>query len=91
MSQSLFQIFFFPLQWPHPQHMEIPRSEIASKRQLQTMLVAAAMGRSFNPLHSIMPPLCWARDQTGTSAGTQASAVGFLTLCSIVETPLDLQ
>ena len=91
MSQSLFQIFFFPPPMATPTAYGNSKVRDYIQKSAANYAVAAAMGRSFNPLHSIMPPLCWARDQTGTSAATQASAVGFLTLCSMAETPLDLQ
>ena len=49
-------------------------------------------GQRLNPRHSYgnagsFNPLCWAGDQTHTSARTRGATVGFLTYCTIAGTP----
>ena len=72
-SITFFQIFFFLLLGPHPQHMEIPRLGIKSELQLPAYATATAtpdLNQVCNLYHSsqqrwILNPLSSkARDQT---------------------------
>ena len=60
-------------------YMEVPRPRIESEPQLRPM-PQLQQYRSFNPL-------CRAKDQICTSAGTQAEVVKFLSRCAGAGTP----
>ena len=74
---SFFFSFFLPL--PHPGHMGVPGPRMESELQLQPMLQLQKC--------QILNPLCWARDQTHTSAETWTAAVRSLTHYTTVGTP----
>ena len=83
-SSSENKIFYFSnlifFLWPYPWHLEIPRAGIESKPQLWLNATATVDSLSTVP--------GW--DQTCTSAATWAAAVGFLTCCTTVGTPVPL-
>ena len=70
----------FLILWPHLWHMEVPVPGVESELYLLTMLQLWQCHILFNPLR-------WAKDQTHTSAATQAPAVGFLAHCATAGTP----
>ena len=81
--RCIFFYFFFILTnffWWHSRHIEVPRLGIESEPQLRTVPQLRQC--------QILNPLPWTRDWTQTSAVTWVAAVGSLTHCTAVGTPI---